>query len=98
MKSVCIIKFYEEFSLKLKGMDDRYPVWGQVHIVESREHCGVVRLLRVRRITHREAATLIRENGLVVAKKNEDGIIYDTPEKDFQKEAAFVRVPRDLGY
>lgn len=86
---ILVIKFFERFRLNVPGGADAFPRWGVVTVKQSGKHAS----LRIKNIDREEALELIRENGLVVAHSDRDGVVYDTPDKLFQERYRGVSIP-----
>lgn len=85
MADYIIVKFFEEMSFRTKGAQrERYPAWGKVTI--QRTGGGKFgKQAHLARISKEKARALIARRGLVEVHRDENGIVYDTPDKIFQK-------------
>ena len=85
MADYIIVKFFEEIALKTKGAKaERFPTWGKVTI--QRTGGGKFgKQAHLKTITREQARELIARRGLVEVHRDENGIVYDTPDKIFQK-------------
>ena len=85
MADYIIVKFFEEIALKTKGAQrERFPAWGKVTI--QRTGGGKFgKQAHLARISKEKARALIARRGLVEVHRDENGIVYDTPDKIFQK-------------
>ena len=85
MADYIIVKFFEEMALKTKGAQrERYPAWGKVTI----QHTGGGKFgkqAHLARISKEKARALIARRGLVEVHRDENGVVYDTPDKIFQQ-------------
>ena len=98
MADYIIVKFFEEMSFRTKGAQrERYPAWGKVTI--QRTGGGKFgKQAHLKTITREQARELIARRGLVEVHRDENGIVYDTPDKIFQKANGWGRcyVPPDF--
>ena len=98
MADYIIVKFFEEMSFRTKGAQrERYPAWGKVTI--QRTGGGKFgKQAHLARISKEKARALIARRGLVEVHRDENGIVYDTPDKIFQKANGWGRcyVPPDF--
>ena len=98
MADYIIVKFFEEMSFRTKGAQrERYPAWGKVTI--QRTGGGKFgKQAHLARISKEKAHALIARRGLVEVHRDENGIVYDTPDKIFQKANGWGRcyVPPDF--
>ena len=85
---ILIIKFFDRFRLNVPGPSDVFPRWAKVSVKDG--------TLRFKHIDRESAISLIRENGLVATHSDGDGIVYDTPDRSFQKKHRGIRVPFQL--
>ena len=85
MADYIIVKFFEEMSFRTKGAQrERYPAWGKVTI--QRTGGGKYgKQAHLKTITREQARALIARRGLVEVHRDENGVVYDTPDKIFQK-------------
>ena len=85
MADYIIVKFFEEMSFRTKGAQrERYPAWGKVTI--QRTGGGKFgKQAHLARISKEKARALIARRGLVEVHRDENGIVYDTPDKIFQQ-------------
>ena len=85
MADYIIVKFFEEMSFRTKGAQrERYPAWGKVTI--QRTGGGKFgKQAHLARISKEKARALIARRGLVEVHRDENGVVYDTPDKIFQK-------------
>ena len=85
MADYIIVKYFEEIALKTKGAKaERFPTWGKVTI--QRTGGGKFgKQAHLKTITREQARELIARRGLVEVHRDENGIVYDTPDKIFQK-------------
>lgn len=85
MADYIIVKFFEEMALKTKGAKaERFPTWGKVTI--QRTGGGKFgKQAHLSRISKEKAHALIARRGLVEVHRDENGVVYDTPDKIFQK-------------
>ena len=85
MADYIIVKFFEEIALKTKGAKaERFPTWGKVTI--QRTGGGKFgKQAHLARISKEKARALIARRGLVEVHRDENGIVYDTPDKLFQR-------------
>lgn len=91
---ILVIKYFEQFALKVPGIPDAYPQWGLV-MVRQNKSGGTVKL---KQVTREEAMKEIRENGLVeMFRKPRLGVVFDTPDGAFKKKFGKVSVPYNLG-
>lgn len=81
-KDFIIIKFYEQFALKMPGVPDSFTQWA---VISARKDRSGNTKLRFKRLEHREAMGIVRENGLVEVLRNKQGVIFDTKKMTFQK-------------
>lgn len=90
-----IVKFYEEITLRTAGAKrERFPAWGKV----TAQHTGngkTGRQAHLQRISKEKAHALIARRGLVEVHRDENGIVYDTPDHIFQQANAGCYVPPD---
>lgn len=85
MADYIIVKFFEEIALKTKGAKaERFPRWGKVTVQRAGKQKGG-KQAHLRTITREQARALIARRGLVEVHRDENGIVYDTPDKIFQK-------------
>ena len=98
MADYIIVKFFEEMSFRTKGAQrERFPAWGKVTI--QRTGGGKFgKQAHLARISKEKARALIARRGLVEVHRDENGIVYDTPDKIFQKANGWGRcyVPPDF--
>lgn len=90
MAEIIVIKFYEKLVLKVPGTQDAFTQWAVVSATKDKDGNNK---LKTRRIDHREAIRLIKENDLVEALRNKDGVVFDTKDNDFQKKYKGVPIP-----
>ena len=85
MADYIIVKFFEEMSFRTKGAQrERFPAWGKVTI--QRTGGGKFgKQAHLARISKEKARALIARRGLVEVHRDENGIVYDTPDKIFQQ-------------
>ena len=85
MADYIIVKFFEEMSFRTKGAQrERYPAWGKVTI--QRTGGGKFgKQAHLARISKEKARALIARRGLVEVHRDENGVVYDTPDKIFQQ-------------
>ena len=85
MADYIIVKFFEEIALKTKGAQrERFPAWGKVTI--QRTGGGKFgKQAHLARISKEKARALIARRGLVEVHRDENGVVYDTPDKIFQQ-------------
>ena len=85
MADYIIVKFFEEMSFRTKGAQrERYPAWGKVTI--QRTGGGKYgKQAHLAHISKEQARALIARRGLVEVHRDENGIVYDTPDKIFQQ-------------
>ena len=88
-----IIKYFEQFALKVPGAPDTYPRWGKVTAKKDQQGNKTIKL---KPITRDEAMETIRERGLVEVLRTKDGIVYDTRDGAFKKKARGYYVPSTL--
>ena len=85
MADYIIVKFFEEMSFRTKGAQrERYPRWGKVTVQRAGKQKGG-KQAHLARISKEKARELIARRGLVEVHRDENGIVYDTPDKIFQK-------------
>ena len=85
MADYIIVKFFEEMSFRTKGAQrERYPAWGKVTI--QRTGGGKFgKQAHLARISKEKAHALIARRGLIEVHRDENGVVYDTPDKIFQQ-------------
>ena len=85
MADYIIVKFFEEMSFRTKGAQrERFPAWGKVTI--QRTGGGKFgKQAHLARISKEKARELIARRGLVEVHRDENGVVYDTPDKIFQQ-------------
>ena len=85
MADYIIVKFFEEMSFRTKGAQrERFPAWGKVTI--QRTGGGKFgKQAHLARISKEKARALIARRGLVEVHRDENGVVYDTPDKIFQQ-------------
>ena len=85
MADYIIVKYFEEMALKTKGAQrERFPAWGKVTI--QRTGGGKFgKQAHLARISKEKARALIARRGLVEVHRDENGVVYDTPDKIFQQ-------------
>ena len=85
MADYIIVKFFEEMALKTKGAQrERFPAWGKVTI--QRTGGGKFgKQAHLARISKEKARELIARRGLVEVHRDENGVVYDTPDNIFQQ-------------
>lgn len=89
-----IIKYYESFRVKLPGIPDAFPQWG---LVRPRLDSATRReVAELKPIPRAKAMQLIREDGLVEVHRDQDGTVYDKPNKEFWRRHAGIRIPKEL--
>ena len=98
MADYIIVKFFEEMSFRTKGAQrERFPRWGKVTVQRAGKQKGG-KQAHLKTITREQARALIARRGLVEVHRDENGIVYDTPDKIFQKANGWGRcyVPPDF--
>ena len=85
MADYIIVKFFEEIALKTKGAQrERFPAWGKVTVQRAgKQKFG--KQAHLARISKEKARALIARRGLVEVHRDENGVVYDTPDKIFQQ-------------
>ena len=85
MADYIIVKYFEEMALKTKGAQrERFPAWGKVTI--QRTGGGKFgKQAHLARISKEKARELIARRGLIEVHRDENGVVYDTPDKIFQQ-------------
>ena len=85
MADYIIVKFFEEMALVTKGAQrERFPRWGKV--TAQRAGGGKFgKQAHLARISKEKARALIARRGLVEVHRDENGVVYDTPDKIFQQ-------------
>ena len=85
MADYIIVKFFEEMALVTKGEKrERFPRWGKVTVQRAGKQKGG-KQAHLKTITRERARELIARRGLVEVHRDENGIVYDTPDKIFQQ-------------
>ena len=85
MADYIIVKYFEEIALKTKGAKaERFPRWGKVTVQRAGKQKGG-KQAHLKTITREQARELIARRGLVEVHRDENGIVYDTPDKIFQQ-------------
>lgn len=85
MADYIIVKFFEEMALVTKGEKrEKFPRWGKVTVQRAGKQKGG-RQAHLKTITREQARELIARRGLVEVHRDENGVVYDTPDKIFQK-------------
>ena len=89
MADYIIVKFFEEMALVPKGAKaERFPRWGKVTAQRAGGgKCGgkYGKQAHLKTITREQARALIARRGLVEVHRDENGVVYDTPDKIFQQ-------------
>jgi len=88
-----IIKYYEQFTLKVPGVPDAYPRWGKV---TAKKDLQGNKTIKLKPITRDEALEAIRERGLVEVLRTKDGVVYDTKDGAFKKKSRGFHIPMNL--
>ncbi len=73
-----VIKYNNRFAFSLPGIPDSHPSWAIVRP-------GGEGRVRKRDVDRREALETIERLGLKLTHENKYGKIWDTPDRDFQK-------------
>ena len=85
MADYVIVKFFEEMALVTKGEKrEKFPRWGKVTVQRAGKQKGG-KQAHLKTITREQARELIARRGLVEVHRDENGVVYDTPDKVFQK-------------
>ena len=85
MADYIIVKFFEEMSFRTKGAQrERFPRWGKVTVQRAGKQKGG-KQAHLKTITREQARALIARRGLVEVHRDENGVVYDTPDKIFQQ-------------
>ena len=85
MADYIIVKYFEEIALKTKGAKaERFPTWGKVTVQRAGKQKGG-KQAHLKTITREQARELIARRGLVEVHRDENGVVYDTPDKIFQQ-------------
>lgn len=85
MADYIIVKFFEEMTLVPKGeKGEKFPRWGKVTVQRAGKQKGG-KQAHLRTITREQARELIARRGLVEVHRDENGVVYDTPDKIFQQ-------------
>ena len=85
MADYIIVKFFEEMALVTKGEKrEKFPRWGKVTVQRAGKQKGG-KQAHLKTITREQARELIARRGLVEVHRDENGIVYDTPDKIFQQ-------------
>ena len=85
MADYIIVKFFEEMALVTKGEKrEKFPRWGKVTVQRAGKQKGG-KQAHLKTITREKARELIARRGLVEVHRDENGIVYDTPDKIFQQ-------------
>ena len=85
MADYIIVKFFEEMALVTKGeRREKFPRWGKVTVQRAGKQKGG-KQAHLKTITREQARELIARRGLVEVHRDENGIVYDTPDKIFQQ-------------
>ncbi len=94
-----VLRFNVKFKLGLPGLPDSFPQWGMVYLCNYRENNKTRQKFRIKRVSHSEAARIIKKNGFTEVLSNEDGRVYDTPEKSFLEryKGMGLLIPEDIG-
>lgn len=77
-RHICVIKYKEELVLSDKF---REAYWNWAVCRPSASYDEVL----VKKITKEKAQQIIEDYKLTLAFRNEDGKVYDSPQKDFQR-------------
>ena len=85
MADYIIVKFFEEMALVTKGEKrEKFPRWGKVTVQRAGKQKGG-KQAHLKTITREKARELIARRGLVEVHRDENGVVYDTPDKIFQQ-------------
>lgn len=85
MADYIIVKFFEEMAFRTKGAQrEKFPRWGKVTVQRAGKQKGG-KQAHLKTITREQARALIARRGLVEVHRDENGIVYDTPDKIFQQ-------------
>ena len=85
MADYIIVKYFEEMALVTKGEKrEKFPRWGKVTVQRAGKQKGG-KQAHLKTITREQARALIARRGLVEVHRDENGIVYDTPDKIFQQ-------------
>lgn len=85
MADYIIVKFFEEMALVTKGeRREKFPRWGKVTVQRAGKQKGG-KQAHLKTITREQARELIARRGLVEVHRDENGVVYDTPDKIFQQ-------------
>ena len=85
MADYIIVKFFEEMALVTKGEKrEKFPRWGKV-TVQRAGGSKFGKQAHLSRISKEKARELIARRGLVEVHRDENGVVYDTPDKIFQQ-------------
>ena len=85
MADYIIVKFFEEMALVTKGEKrEKFPRWGKVTVQRAGKQKGG-KQAHLKTITREQARELIARRGLVEVHRDENGVVYDTPDKIFQQ-------------
>ena len=98
MADYIIVKFFEEMALVTKGEKrEKFPRWGKVTVQRAGKQKGG-KQAHLKTITREQARELIARRGLVEVHRDENGVVYDTPDKIFQQANGVGRcyVPPDF--
>lgn len=90
MSNILVIKFYEQFALKVPGPPDSFAQWAVV--TTGKDRCDW-RRLKIKRVERAEALRVIRENRLVETHRDKDGVVFDTADRAFQRFHRGATVP-----
>ena len=85
MADYIIVKFFEEMALVTKGEKrEKFPRWGKVTVQRAGKQKGG-KQAHLKTITREQARELIARRGLVEVHRDENGVVYDTPDKILQQ-------------
>ena len=85
MADYIIVKFFEEMALVTKGEKrEKFPRWGKVTVQRAGKQKGG-KQAHLKTITREQARELIARRGLVEVHRDENGVVYDTPDNIFQQ-------------
>ena len=85
MADYIIVKFFEKMALVTKGEKrEKFPRWGKVTVQRAGKQKGG-KQAHLKTITREQARALIARRGLVEVHRDENGVVYDTPDKIFQQ-------------